>query len=105
MFWRHGEVEEGPATPRETMMGRRERRGWRTWRALLAFRRHLDRPLVGAMADSVPKDRAFEPVTDPRMNATPLDYKEQFQVRDLATFFFPRSCTMPQGAMTSQYVE
>ncbi|KAI5895019.1 uncharacterized protein SCHCODRAFT_02618375 [Schizophyllum commune H4-8] len=40
------------------------------------------------MADSVPKDRPFEPVTDPRMNATPLDYKEQFQ-----------------GAMTSQYVD
>ena len=80
------------------VVGGRERRGWRTWRALLAFRRHLDRPLVGAMADSVPKDRAFEPVTDPRMNATPLDYKEQFQVRDFTTFPFPRLMHFTPGS-------
>ncbi|KAL1747942.1 hypothetical protein HDZ31DRAFT_60812 [Schizophyllum fasciatum] len=33
------------------------------------------------MADSAPKDRPFEPMTDPMVNAAPLDYKEQFQVR------------------------
>ncbi|TRM65305.1 hypothetical protein BD626DRAFT_488326 [Schizophyllum amplum] len=40
------------------------------------------------MADSVPKDRPLEPITDPRLNTKPLDYKEQFQ-----------------GAMNSQFVD